>query len=342
MLKLGVVGYGYWGPNLVRNFHEADGARVIATSDLDESHLTRLQVRYPTIETTTQYQDILKNSEIDAVAIATPVASHYSIALDALKAGKHVLLTKPMTQTSEQSLRLIEEAESRNLVLMVDHTFLYTGAVRKIKEIIDSDGFGDFLYYDSVRINLGLFQYDVDVIWDLALHDLSILDYISGMSPNAVSATGISHVSGQQEDIAYLTLFFDSNLIGHIHVNWLAPVKVRRTLIGGSQKMIVYDDLEPSEKIKIYDKGLVLGDSETTRRESLIGYRSGDMWAPQLDATEALNTEAAHFIDCVTNGTRPLTDGRSGLRMVRLLEAASRSMAARGQPVELTRDGRAA
>lgn len=339
MLTMGVVGYGYWGPNLVRNFHEADGARVIAVSDLDENRLAGLQARYPTIDTTTRYQDILKNSKIDAVAIATPVASHYSIALDALKAGKHVLLTKPMTQTSEQSLRLIEEAEKRNLVLMVDHTFLYTGAVRKIKEIVDDDGLGDFLYYDSVRINLGLFQYDVDVIWDLALHDLSILDYISGMSPSAVSATGVSHVAGQPEDIAYLTLFFESNLIGHVHVNWLAPVKVRRTLIGGSQKMIVYDDLEPSEKIKVYDKGLVFGEKESARRELLIGYRSGDMWAPQLDATEALNKEAAHFIDCVTNGARPLTDGRSGLRMVRVLEAASRSMAARGQPVDLKGDG---
>ncbi len=342
MIKMGMVGYGYWGPNLVRNFHEADGAQVIAASDLCEDRLALLQKRYPAIETTTRYRDILDDPQVDAVAIATPVASHYQIALDSLQAGKHVLLTKPMTQNSDQSMRLIEEAERRNLVLMVDHTFVYTGAVRKIKEILENDGLGEFFYYDSVRINLGLFQHDVDVIWDLALHDLSILDYISGMSPCAVSATGISHVSGQQENIAYLTLFFDTNLIGHVHVSWLAPVKVRRTLIGGSQKMIVYDDLEPSEKIKVYDKGLMLNERESTRRELLIGYRAGDMWAPQLDGTEALSAEAAHFVDCVTNGARPLTDGETGLRMVQVLEAASRSMAARGQPVELKQDGLAA
>ena len=237
--------------------------------------------------------------------------------------------------TSDQGLHLIEEAEKRNLVLMVDHTFIYTGAVKKIKELLTSDGVGQVLYYDSVRVNLGLFQSDVNVVWDLAVHDLSIMDYILDARPVAVSATGLSHVPGKPEDIAYLTLFFNTNLIAHIHINWLAPVKVRSTLIGGDKKMIVYDDLEPSEKIKVYDKGIVLENGKEGAYQEIAGYRTGDMWAPKLDGTEALKTEALHFIDCMEEKKHPITDGEAGLRILTILEAATESIARNGQPVEL-------
>ena len=263
VINIGVIGYGYWGPNLVRNFLEIPGAKVRMVSDFKPELLAKVQARYPSIQVTTDCRDIFADSKIDAVAIATPVSTHFDLALAALKAGKHVLVEKPMTVTSEQALRLIEEAERRNLVLMVDHTFVYTGAVRKMRELVATDGLGDIYYYDSVRVNLGLFQHDVNVLWDLAVHDLSIMDYVLQSKPHSVSATGISHIPGKPENIAYLTLFFDSNLIAHLHANWLAPVKVRRTLISGSQKMIVYDDLEVSEKVKIYDKGITVnGDTE--------------------------------------------------------------------------------
>jgi predicted dehydrogenase len=242
---------------------------------------------------------------------------------------------KPLAATSEQAVQLIEEADRRTRVLMVDHTFVYTGAVRKIRELVASNGLGDIYYYDSVRVNLGLFQHDVNVIWDLAVHDLSIMDYVLRSQPRAVSATGMSHVSGEPENIAYLTLFFDSRLIAHIHVNWLAPVKVRRTLIGGSRKMIVYDDLEPSEKVKIYDKGITINESPESIYQMLIGYRTGDMWAPQLDMTEALRMEVLHFVRCIEGGERPITNGEAGLRVVRILEAATQSMAGQGRIVEL-------
>jgi predicted dehydrogenase len=216
-------------------------------------------------------------------------------------------------------------------VLMVDHTFVYTGAVRKIAALVSTGELGELFYYDSVRVNLGLFQHDVNVIWDLAVHDLSIMDHVLPVQPCAVSATGMTHVAGGHENIAYLTLFFENNFIAHIHVNWLAPVKIRRTLIGGSQRMIVYDDIEPSEKIKVYDKGITLNNNPESVYQMLVGYRAGDMWAPRLDATEALRTEAAHFVDCVARGARPTTDGQSGLRVLRLVEAASASMDARGR-----------
>ncbi|BAZ47955.1 oxidoreductase domain protein [Nostoc sp. NIES-4103] len=335
MINIGVIGYGYWGPNLVRNFAEIPTAQVIKVSDFKPELLAKAQTRYPTLQVTTDSQDIFKDPKIDAVVIATPVSTHYDLALAALQAGKHVLVEKPMTTSSEQAKRLIEEAEKRNLVLMVDHTFVYTGAVRKMHELITSNRLGDIYYYDSVRVNLGLFQHDVNVIWDLAVHDLSIMNYLLPSQPYAVSATGISHVPGEPENIAYLTLFFESNLIAHIHVNWLAPVKVRRTLIGGSQKMIVYDDLEPSEKVKIYDKGITVNGNSESVYQMLIGYRTGDMWSPQLDMTEALRTEGLHFINCIEQGSRPITDGEAGLRIVRILEAATESMKQRGQLVEL-------
>ncbi|HYN86218.1 MAG TPA: Gfo/Idh/MocA family oxidoreductase [Pyrinomonadaceae bacterium] len=338
MLGVGVIGYGYWGPNLVRNFMEAPGSEVVSVSDLSAERLAPLASRYPTVRATTDYRDLLRDARVDAVVIATPVASHFELAMAALAAGKHVLVEKPLAANSEQSLRLVEEAERRGLVLMVDHTFIYTGAVRKIRELITGGALGQIYYYDSVRINLGLFQHDVNVIWDLAVHDLSIMDYVLPARPVAVSATGISHLPGQPENVAYITLFFPERQIAHVHVNWLTPVKVRRTLIGGSEKMIVYDDLEPSEKLKVYDKGVTVGQHPEDVYELLVSYRSGDMWAPRFDTTEALRTEAAHFVECVTAGVRPETDGEAGLRIVRIMEAAEQSLRARGRLVELPTD----
>src|SRR5215210_5240429 len=299
MIGVGVIGYGYWGPNLVRNFMEAPGSTVISVSDLHAARLAELQNRYPSVKTTSNYKDLLDDPAIDAVAIATPVSTHFELAMQAIKAGKHVLVEKPLTSTSEQGQRLIEEASARNLVLMVDHTFVYTGAVKKISDLVASNALGEIFYYDSVRVNLGLFQHDVNVIWDLAVHDLSIMDHVLPLRPRAVSATGMTHVTGGHENVAYITLFFASAQIAHVHVNWLTPVKVRHTLIGGSEKMILYDDLEPSEKLKVYDKGISVAPGPEDVYRMLVSYRSGDMWAPRLDNTEALQTEALHFIDCI-------------------------------------------
>jgi predicted dehydrogenase len=263
------------------------------------------------------------------------VTTHYDLAYQAIKAGKHVLVEKPLTANSGQSSSLIEEALRRNRVLMVDHTFVYTGAVRKARELVAGDELGEIYYYDAVRVNLGLFQHDVNVIWDLAAHDLAIMDYVIPFRPQAVSATGMSHVCGKPENIAYLTLFFDQNLISHIHVNWLAPVKLRRTLIGGSRRMIVYDDIEPSEKIKVYDKGIMLNNGPESRYQMLISYRTGDMWAPQLDITEALRVEALHFIASIETCKPPITDGEAGLRVVRILEAATQSMTEKGRLIKI-------
>jgi predicted dehydrogenase len=301
--------------------------------------LAAVRTRYPGVETFTDPRELVTDPRIDAVAIVTPVSTHYELAMLALRAGKHVLVEKPLAATSDEALRLVDEADRRGLVLSVDHTFVYTSAVRKIRELVTTDGLGDIYYYDSVRVNLGLFQHDVNVLWDLAVHDLAIMDHVLPAQPCAVSATGMSHLGGGPENIAYLTLFFESRLIAHIHANWLAPVKVRRTLIGGSRKMIVYDDLEPSEKIKVYDKGVTVNGNGhvngTQKYRMLVDYRSGDMCAPRLDITEALSTEARHFITCVEQRQPTMTDGHAGLRVVRILEAASLSIAARGRVVEL-------
>jgi predicted dehydrogenase len=335
MLKVGVIGYGYWGPNLVRNFMEAPGSTVVSVCDLRIERLAQLKVRYPTISTVTDCQTLFADPAIAAIVIATPVSSHFELAMAALEAGKHVLVEKPLASNSEQSLKLIEKAASRKRVLMVDHTFVYTSAVRKIRELINDNALGDIYYYDAVRVNLGLFQHDVNVIWDLAIHDLSIMDYVLPTKATAVSATGISHIQGQPENVAYITLFFDNPQIAHVHVNWLTPVKVRHTLIGGSEKMILYDDLEPSEKVKVYDKGITVSPNQQAVYEMLVSYRSGDMWAPRLDTTEALQTEARHFIDCINNNKRPETDGEAGLRLVRIAETAEKSLRARGQLMEI-------
>jgi predicted dehydrogenase len=337
MIGVGVIGYGYWGPNLVRNFAEVSDAQVVAVSDLRPDRLGLVRRRYPSVETTTDFRGLIDHPRVDAVAIATPVSTHYDLGIEALRAGKHVLIEKPLAASSDEALRLIEEASRRKLTLMVDHTFVYTSAVRKIQELVASNALGTIYYYDSVRVNLGLFQPDINVIWDLAVHDLSIMDFVLPSRPCAVSATGISHLPGKPENIAYLTLFFDGDLIAHIHANWLAPVKVRRTLLGGRRRMIVYDDLEPSEKVKVYDRGITVNNGSETTHQLLVGYRTGDMWAPHLDMTEALRVEAAHFVRCIEDREPVITDGEAGLRVVEILEAATHSLAQRGRPVELSR-----
>ncbi len=334
MLSVGVIGYGYWGPNLVRNFQESDVSNVTMVSDLNDARLKLVKSRYPTVETTIEHRDLISSDSVDAVIIATPVHTHFDLAISALKAGKHVLVEKPLTETSEQAKTLIAEAKQRSLVLMVDHTFIYTGAVRKLRELVAGGELGNLYYYDSKRVNLGLFQPDVSVIWDLAVHDLAIMAYVFPQQPIAVSATGIGHVPGKPANVAYLSIYFEAQMMAHVNVSWLSPVKLRQTLIGGDRKMVVYDDLEPSEKIKVYDKGIELKTRESIY-ETLVGYRTGDMWAPKLDATEALSREARHFVDCVEKGVPPESGGEAGLFVVRILEAATRSMAERGAPVEL-------
>lgn len=335
MIRIGVIGYGYWGPNLVRNFMAAPGSAVTRVCDRREERLSSLAKLYPALKTCSDPSELIHDPEIDAVVIATPVSSHFQLALSALQAGKHVLVEKPLAARSDEARKLVDEAAARNLILLVDHTFVYTGAVRKIRELITSGKLGDIYYYDAVRVNLGLFQHDVNVIWDLAIHDLSIMDYVLPEKPVAISATGISHVPGQPENVAYITLFFPSAQIAHVHVNWLTPVKVRHTLIGGSEKMILYDDLEPSEKLKVYDKGINITPGPEDVYKMLVSYRLGDMWAPQLDSTEALQTEAVHFIDCIEHKAQPVTDGAAGLRLVNMIEAAETSLRERGKLVEI-------
>ena len=335
MIRIGVIGYGYWGPNLVRNFAELEGARVTMVADRRSERLGQVERRYPSVRTTTDAAALIHAADVDAVVIATPVEHHFDLTMAALREGKHVLVEKPIASSSVQAERMIEEARRRRLVLMVDHTFVYTGAVQKIRDLTRDGDLGDIYYYDSVRINLGLFQHDVNVLWDLAVHDLSIMDFVLQRQPTAVSATGLAHVAGSPENIAYMTMFFDGPLIAHVHVNWLAPVKIRRTLLGGSRRMVVFDDLEASEKVKVYDRGISVDPSPENVYQMLVGYRSGDMWAPKLGLAEALSVEASHFVACVSQGSEPTTDGEAGLRIVRLLEAATASMAAHGRLVTL-------
>ncbi len=335
MIGIGVVGYGYWGPNMVRNFQGHDEVTVVSVCDAREERLDLVRRRHPGVGTTTSYQDLLSDAKVDAVVICTPVHSHFDLAMQALKSGRHVLVEKPLASSLEQASLLVEEARRRNLCLMVDHTFVFTPAVRRIRELVTSGEMGrKIYYYDSVRVNLGLFQHDVNVLWDLAVHDLSIMDYVLPGAPLAVSATGVAHVPNKPENLAYLTCFYPDDLIAHIHVNWLAPVKLRQTLIGGDQKMIVFNDLEPTEKLKIYDKGVKVncnGMGETTR----LDYRTGDVWIPKLPLVEALQTEVDEFVATVERGAAFAADGEAGLRVVRVLEAATHSMRNRGVPVEL-------
>lgn len=335
MVRVGVIGCGYWGPNLVRNFSEARDSQVVSCCDLRKERLDFINSRYPFVQTTASYQDILQDSSIDAIAIATPLSTHFAIAKYALLQGKHVLVEKPLASNCAEAEYLIELAEKMGRVLMVDHTFVYTGAVRKIKEIISTNQLGDLYYFDSVRVNLGLFRHDVNVLWDLGSHDISIMHYTIERKALAVSAIGACHIGGALENIAYLTVFFDNPLIAHIHVNWLAPVKIRKTLICGSKKMIVYDEAEPTEKVKVYDKGVNIDAAPEEVYQTLVTYRTGDMYVPKLEQAEALKVECEHFIDCIENKTKPITDGEAGLQVVKLLEAAQTSMETDGTRVRL-------
>ncbi len=335
MVRVGVIGYGYWGPNVVRNFGDLPGCQVISVCDKNPGALERLGGSQST-RVTSDAREVYAASDIDAVAIVTPVSTHYELARNALENGKHVFVEKPFTANSKQAEDLIELAASKNLQIMVDHTFLFTGAVRKLKDLVDEGTFGRLLYYDSMRVNLGLFQHDVNVVWDLAPHDLSIMDHLIDEKPVAVAATGESHF-GSLEDLAYITIFFGNRMIAHVNVNWLSPVKVRTTLIGGEKRMAVWNDLDADEKVKVYDKGVVIDDDQDQEGvyNLLVSYRSGDMYAPKVEQTEALKLEAQYFLDCICSGDAPINDGWAGLRVVRLLEAASESLKDRGRLVEL-------
>jgi predicted dehydrogenase len=329
MIRVGVIGYGYWGPNIVRNFHRVAGSRVELVCDQSPEMLRRVHQNHPDIRVTTDASELLSSTEIDAVAVITPVWTHYELAKKALENGKHVFVEKPFTSDSRQAEELIQLAEKKKLCIMVDHTFLFTGAVKKIRQLIDQNTLGKLYYYDSTRVNLGLFQHDINVIWDLAPHDLSIMDHLIGVKAEAVSATGQTHLNGH-EDIAFLTVYFPGKVIAHINVNWLSPVKVRTTLIGGEKKMLVWNDLEADEKIKIYDKGVDIKSREGVY-QMLVNYRSGDMWAPQVEQGEALKSELDYFIDCISTQRIPINDGHAGWRVVKMLEAANHSVTKRGE-----------
>jgi len=333
LIRIGVIGYGYWGPNIVRNLRGLEGCQVSAVCDQSDAALKRVKQAHPDLAVTTQSSELFISPEIDAIAVVTPVGAHFELAKAALEHGKHVFVEKPFTSTTRQAEELIELAERKNLKIMVDHTFLFTGAVRKIRELIDDGVLGSIYYYDSTRVNLGLFQHDVSVVWDLAPHDLSIMSFLIPEEPEAVIATGQAHLNGHV-DVAFLTIYFPGNTIAHINVNWLSPVKVRTTLIGGEKKMLVWNDLEADEKLKIYDKGVQMGNGQGLY-ELMVSYRSGDMWAPRVEQTEALRVELGYFIDCVEKDQTPINDGVAGLRVVKLLEAADRSLADRGRAVQL-------
>jgi len=332
-LRVGVIGYGYWGPNVVRNLHRLENCQVAAICDGNPVALQRAKKVYPSLELTMNSSALLTSTQIDAIAVVTPVWTHFELAKSALQNGKHVFVEKPFTSTSQQAEELIELADRNRLKIMVDHTFLFTGAVRKIRQLVDDRTLGDIYYYDSTRVNLGLFQHDVNVVWDLAPHDLSIMDYIIREKPEAVVATGGKHVNGLT-DVAFITVYFPRNVIAHVNVNWLSPVKVRTTLIGGEKKMLVWNDLEADEKIKVYDKGVQITNGKGVY-ELLVSYRSGDVWAPRVEQSEALKVELEYFIDCVLNDRTPINDGLAGLRVVKILEAADQSLTERGKIVPL-------
>ena len=331
MIRVGVIGYGYWGPNIVRNLNGLDYAQVAAICDRIPEAQKRARHACPGVEVTSDTNEILRSPHIDAVAIITPVWTHFELAKAALENGKHVFVEKPFTSNSDQAEVLIELAQKRDLKIMVDHTFLFTGAVKKIRQLIDQGELGDLYYYDSMRVNLGLFQHDIDVIWDLAPHDLSIMDYLIQNEPEAVVATGETHLNSHA-DVAFITVYFPHNTIAHINVNWLSPVKIRTTLIGGEKKMLVWNDLEADEKVKVYDRGVNIAGREGVY-ELLVSYRSGDMWAPKIEQTEALKVELAYFMDCIEKNETPFNDGVSGLRVVKMLEAAGESLKLRGETV---------
>ena len=333
MVKFGVVGYGYWGPNVVRNLDRMDEAEVVAVCDKSASARRKVAKAYPDVRVTDDAAELMASPEIDAIAVVTPVWTHYELAKAALQNGKHVFVEKPFTSNANQAQELIELAARKNLKIMVDHTFLFTGAIRKIRKLLNEDVLGNLYYYDSTRVNLGLFQHDCNVIWDLAPHDLSIMNHLLHKDAEAISATGQAHLN-EYEDIAFITAYYPDKMIAHVNVNWISPVKVRTTLIGGKKKMLVWNDLEADEKLKIYDKGVDVKSQEGVYN-LLVSYRSGDMWAPQVEQVEALRIELQYFVDCVTKGETPFNGGCAGLKVVRMLEAASKSLAKRGELVYL-------
>jgi predicted dehydrogenase len=333
VVRVGVIGYGYWGPNIVRNISALDGCELVAVCDRSPAALKRASKAYPGVLVASDANDILRSPDIDAVAVVTPVWTHFELAKAALEHGKHVFVEKPFTSTSAQAEELIELADRKNLQIMVDHTFLFSGSVRKIRQLVADGTLGPLYYFDSTRVNLGLFQHDVSVVWDLAPHDLSIMDYLIGVEPEAVVATGANHLNGLA-DMAFITVYFPGSVIAHVNVNWLSPVKVRTTLIGGRDKMLVWNDLEPDEKIKVYDKGVDITNGQEVH-ELLVSYRSGDVWAPKVDGTEALKVELEYFFHCIRQNETPSNDGFAGLRVVRLLEAAEQSLKNRGRVVNL-------
>jgi len=333
LIRFGLIGYGYWGPKVVRNLEHLPKAEVLTVCDLNVAARKRAHKDYPQMEIVSDPVEVLTSPEIDAIAVVTPVWTHYELAKAALQNSKHVFVEKPFTSNAAQAEELIELAEKKNLKIMVDHTFLFTPAVRKIRELLDENALGKLYYYDSMRVNLGLFQHDVNVIWDLAPHDLSIMDHLVGKKPEAIIATGQTHLNGL-EDIAFMTLYFPDKLIAHVNVNWLSPVKIRTTLIGGEKKMLVWNDQAADEEIKVYDKGVTVTSPEGVYN-LLVNYRSGDMYAPRLDRAEALTRELNYFVECVLNDENPMNDGKAGLRVVQMLEAASRSISQRGVLVQL-------
>jgi predicted dehydrogenase len=332
-MNFGVIGYGYWGPNVVRNLMSLEGSKVLAIADVGQAARARAQKAYPEVKVTPDALEVISAKDLDAIAIVSPVWTHYKLTKAALENGKHVFVEKPFTTNTEQGEELINLAQQKNLRIMVDHTFLFTGAVKRISQLIKEGTLGKLYYYDSTRVNLGLFQHDINVLWDLAPHDLSIMDYLIDGSPEAVVATGQSHLNGH-EDVAFMTLYFPEKVIAHINVNWLSPVKVRTTLIGGEKRMLVWNDLEADEKVKVYDKGVKITSSEGVY-DLLVNYRSGDMWAPQLEQGEALRQELSCFVECVSSGQEPFNDGVAGLRVVRMLESASKSLSKGGSLVYL-------
>ncbi len=334
MIKIGVIGYGYWGPNVVRNFLSTKGAQIISICDINKDALDKARKNYPKLKMVSDSSEVLTSPEIDAVAIVTPVYTHFELAKKAIENGKHIFVEKPFTSSVAEAEELIELAEKKNIKIMVDHTFLFTGAVRKIKKLIEDGTLGNIYYFDSTRVNLGLFQHDINVIWDLAPHDLSIMDYVIQEKPSGITATGIEHFGRGLEDVAYITVFFDSNIIAHFNVNWLSPVKIRMTLIGGEKKMLVWNDLESDEKVKIYDRGVNVEDKKGIY-ELLVSYRSGDIWTPMVEETEALKLEAEYFVACIENNKTPINDGHAGLRVVKILEASDLSIKNNGKMVKI-------
>lgn len=334
MINIAVIGYGYWGPNLIRNLNASDSACVVYCCDTETSRLAEAKSRHTSLKTTVSYTEVLNDPSVDAVAISTPVATHYELARRALEKHKHVLVEKPLTTSVAEAENLLALAEKNKLTFMVDHTFIYTGAVKKIKELLDHGELGSLFYIDSVRINLGLVQSDVNVLWDLAPHDIAIVDHLVEERPVSVCANGACHVGNGLENVAYLTVYYDSGLITHFHNNWLSPVKIRSMLFGGSKKTIHYDDMQTSEKVKVYDRGIEIAERENPH-DLRVSYRLGDMWAPKLDTTEALKHMATEFVECIQNGRSPLTDGVSGLNVVKILEASEMSIKHRGKEIKL-------